>query len=264
MTTLRMLLPCLAALITFSFTACRPQKNLNYFSADKRDSSHMRIWQDYQAKIQPGDRLTIAVTALNPESARPYSITSTNTSPGVASGQSSAGITVEPNGSILYPQLGWIKAAGLTTYALRDTLLKRLRNYVTDPIVTVDFANYKVTVLGEVNKQGPIMEPDGNLTILEALGQAGDVTLSAQRDSIIVIREVDGKREFGYINLLSNEMFKSHYFLLHQNDIVIVPMNKSKVSQISEQGSFLQRSLTIVSILTSITTLGWLILNITN
>jgi polysaccharide biosynthesis/export protein len=249
-------------LLIISFAACKTQKaNLNYFSADRRDSSYNRIWQDYEAKIQPGDKLAINVTALNPESARPYSL-SAGSSSGTGMGGQTPGITVDPNGSILYPQLGFIKAAGLTKGELRDTLLNRLKIYLTDPVVTVDFVNFKITVLGEVGKQGPISVPDGSITLLEALGAAGDITMTGMRDSVIVIRESGDKREFGYVNLLSNTAFKSPYFALRQNDVVYVPMNERKVKTENEQ-VFVRNLSIITSVLAVLSTVGLLILNLT-
>jgi len=175
---------------------------------------------------------------------------------------SSVGIVVEPDGRILYPQLGFIKAGGLTRIGLRDTLLNRLKTYLTDPVVAVEFVNFKITVLGEVNKQGLLQEADGNMTILEALGQAGDIAPTGRRDSILIVRETGSKREFGYVNLLSNEAFKSPYFVLQQNDVVYVQMNEKRLKQENEQ--VLVRNLSIsTSILAVISTLGLLILNLT-
>jgi polysaccharide export outer membrane protein len=245
--------------VSLSFVGCYSKKNLNYFSQDKRDSSHNQILQDYEAKIQPGDKLSIFVTALNPTSALPYNL---STGTGTAVLAQNQGISVDSKGYILYPQLGFIKAGGLTKNELRDTLLRRVSLYLTEPVVTVDFLNFKVTVLGEVNKQGPINVTDGKLTLLEALGQAGDIALTGRRDSIIIIRETSGKREFGYINLLSNDIFKSPYFVLQQNDVVYVQMNKIKQGTVSDQ--ITQRNISIaVSITAALSTLGLLIYNIT-
>lgn len=244
------------------FSACRtPRTNLNYFSADKRDSSHARIWQSYEARIQPGDRLSIFVTALNPESAKPYNLLGGSTTGVSVPGSTTQGISVDQQGRILYPQLGFIRAAGLTRNELRDTLLNRLQEYLTDPVVTVDFSNFKVTILGEVGQQGPIQVADGTITILEALGQAGDIPLSGRRDSVLVIRENAGKREFGYINLLSNESFKSPYFSLQQNDVVYVPMNERKIKLEQEQ-NFVRNLSIATSIIAVISTVGLLIVNL--
>jgi polysaccharide biosynthesis/export protein len=243
--------------VTVLFTACKTQKaNLNYFSADRRDSSYNRIWQDYEAKIQPGDKLAINVTALNPESARPY-----NTSSGATTAQVQ-GVSVDQQGNILYPQLGFIKAAGLTKEQLRDTLLNRLSVYLTDPVVTVDILNFKITILGEVTKQGVFTVPEGSITLLQALGEAGDIASTGRRDSVIVIRESGSKREFGYVNLLSNEVFKSPFFALKQNDVIYVPMNERRIKSENEQ-LFMRNLSIITSVLAVISTLGLLILNLT-
>lgn len=236
--------------IMLSFSACKPPKttNINYFSADKRDSSHERVIQQYEARIQPSDRLQITITALNPGSALPYALPAPGT------------LTVDSKGDILYPQLGVIKASGLTRNELRDVLIKKLSVYLTDPVVNVDFSNFKVTVLGQVNRQGPINVADGRLTILEALGQSGDITDYGKRDSVMVIREVSGKREFGNVNLLSNEVFKSPYFTLQQNDIIFVPMVKAK-AMVSEKESKPINFQTISSILGIVSTLAFLFLN---
>jgi polysaccharide biosynthesis/export protein len=237
------------------FSSCGPSKkiNQNYLSADRPDSTHTRIWQSYEAKIQPGDRLSINVTALNPASAQIYNLSGGASAPG-------QGYSVDQKGNILFPQFGFIHVAGYTKDELRDTMIGRLVNYLKDPVVVVEFANMKVTVLGEVGRQGPIVLNDGKINILEALGQAGDITISGRRDSVLVIREEDNKRQFGYVNLLSNEAFKSPYFILQQNDVVVVPMNNRKASQKDEQ-NFAERAFPYLSALTS---LGTLILIISN
>lgn len=251
----------LLSIVIGVFTSCRtPKQNLTYFSVDKRDSSHSRIWQSYDAKIQPNDRLAITVSALNPESAKPYNPSASSSVAGASN--PAVGTSVDQQGRILLPQLGFIKAAGLTRETFRDTLLRRLGNYLTDPVVTVDFVNFKVTVLGEVTRQGPISVPDGRLTILEAIGQAGDVAITGKRDSILVIRENGNKRTFGYINLLSNESFKSEYFILQQNDVVYVPMNEKKIRAENQQ-EMTRRLSVATSIIAVISTLGLLIINLT-
>jgi polysaccharide biosynthesis/export protein len=251
-----------SALMLLILCSCNTQKNLNYFSSDKRDSSHSVIWQKYEAKIQPGDRLQVNVTALNPESAKPYML-SQNTASGATQQNTLPGnITVEPDGRILYPQLGFITAAGLTKRELRDTFLSRLKIYLNDPVVTVDILNMNITVLGEVNKQGPIPLTAESMTILQALGEAGDIASTGKRDSVLVIRETGGKRSFGHVNLLSNEVFKSPYFILQQNDVVYVPMNEKKVKTENEQ-VFIRNLSIVTSVLAVVSTLGLLILNLT-
>jgi polysaccharide biosynthesis/export protein len=152
---------------------------------------------------------------------------------------------------------------GLTKFQVRDTLMNRLKKYLTDPIVIVDFANLKVTVMGEVGQQGPLHLTESRITLLEALGQAGNITTIGRRDSILVIREENNQRRFGYVNLLSNDAFKSDYFMLQQNDIVYVPMVKSKATAKDTEGTFVEKTLPIISALASLTSLIWLIYSIT-
>jgi polysaccharide biosynthesis/export protein len=251
----------LAIFISLLFSACRTQKvqNRNFFSLDNPDSTHTRVWQDYQLRIQKRDRLSITVTALNPSSATIFNFGSGSGTP-----TSAQGYAVDDQGNILFPQLGFIHVEGLTKFQLRDTLMNRLKKYLTDPIVMVDFTNLKVTVMGEVGQQGPQNLMEGRITLLEALGQAGNITPAGRRDSILVIREENNQRKFGYVNLLSNDAFKSDYFMLQQNDIVYVPMVKSRATaRDASEGSFLDRSLPYISVLTSLTSLVWLIYSIT-
>jgi len=197
--------------------------------------------------------LQISVLALNPASVQPYAL-GANGSPGVA--------TVDKDGNILYPQLGYIKTAGLTRNELRTVLLEKLQVYLKDPVVSVEFANFKVTMLGEVKQQGPITVPEGRITILEALGQSGDITETGRRDSILIIREVNGRREFGNVNLLSNEVFKSPYFILQQNDVVYVPMVPQKALVAVKERKGVELS-TIYSVLGILSTLTILIMQVT-
>lgn len=247
-------------LATVLFCACKTQQpNLNYFSQGKADSSH-RIWQSYEPVIQAGDRLSISVSALNPEFAKPYNIETGTGGEGKSTGGS---ILVEPDGRILYPQLGYITAEGLTARVLRDSLLNRLKKYLNDPVVSVQVLNSKVTVLGEVSKQGPVAMEDKRITILEAIGQAGDIQPTGRRDSVMVIREVKGSRTIGYVNLLRTDVFQSPYFVLQQNDVVYVPMNDKRARSESEQ-TFIRNLSVVTSILAVISTLGLLILNLSN
>src|SRR5205085_1697387 len=115
---------------------------------DTPDSSLLNVTQDYQIRIQKRDRLSIMVTALNPASASIYNFTSGGAN------SSAQGYTVDEEGNILFPQLGFIHVEGYTKFQVRDTLLGRLKKYLTDPVVAVEFTNLKVTIMGEVSHQG--------------------------------------------------------------------------------------------------------------
>ena len=222
-----------------------------------------RIVQNSEAMIQAGDRLSIVVNALDPLSAAPYNLGGGGTSAGITTGSANTfGYVVEEDGNILFPQLGKIRVVGKTRKRLIDDLKSRLTKFVNDPVVTVQFINFKVTVLGEVNRQGALTTPEGKMTLIEAIGLAGDLTFYGRRDNVLVIRETEGRREFGRVNLLSKSAFTSPYFVLRQNDVVYVEMTSTKVA-VSDQ--LLMRNVSLAaSIITVLSTLVVLIINISN
>ena len=240
------LLP-LVILIAF-LSSCGPSKNLDYFSYPTYDSSHMFVFESYEVPIKVGDQLSITLTSLKPEYAIPYLV------------PIGKNLTVDEDGYILYPQLGTIKVIGLTRNQLRDLLINKLKVYLIDPVVLVEFANFKITVLGEVGRQGTLDVKDGKINILEAIAQSGDITIYGRKESVVVIREKNGKREFGYVNLLSHNFFTTPYYRLQQNDIIYVrSQNKQDVSE-----QTLARKITFAStILSAVTTITFLILSIT-
>lgn len=242
--------------------SCRAKRNLNYFTLDTRDSSHTLVARDFEPKIQPGDKLSIIVTALDPTAAQPYNIVGSVSSGGSQLSQGVLGYLIDRDGYLVFPQFGPIKAAGLTKTELRDTLIKRLETVLTNPLATIEYLNFRVTVLGEVGKQGVVNVPDGRINLLELLGQAGDITMYGKRNNIMVIREQNGKREFGKVNLLSNEVFKSPYFIMQQNDVVYVEMTDKKLNDTDQ---LVSRNISIITgVVSVLTTLGLLLFNIFN
>jgi polysaccharide export outer membrane protein len=143
------------------------------------------------------------------------------------------GYLVSNGGTIEFPVLGTIKAAGLTKEQLKETITKKLvdQKLLTDPIVTVRFLNFRVTVLGEVNHPGELSVPSEKISLLEAIGLAGDLTIYARRDNVLVIRENEnGDKEIKRIDLNSKELLSSPYYYLRSNDIVYVEPNKARIA----------------------------------
>lgn len=176
-----------------------------------------------ELKIQKNDNLSIQVysASTKPEVDQLYNLpvsTSNN-------GQAIGGFLVDANGNIQYPRLGTIHAEGLTKQQLGDTIREKLTKPVellSNPTVIVRFVNIKITVLGNVGHEGVLSIPGEKLTILEAVGLAGGITDYGKKDKVKIIREADGKREIGYVNLSSDSLFKSPYYNLVQNDILII------------------------------------------
>lgn len=236
----------------FNLNSCKPHNKLNsliYFNQIK-DSLLSTEIQKMESTIQVGDRLAIVVNAFNPESAIPYNLNNNN----------NVGYVVENDGTIQLPQLGKKKVIGLTRKQLIEILTNELLKFVNDPIVTIQFMNYKVTILGEVLSPGTKSIPDGKVNILEAISLAGDLTTYSNRNKILVIREVDGKREFGEVNILSRNIFNSPYYYLHQNDIVYVEPTSRKLEN---DQSFVRNLSITTTIISVVSTLIFLVINIT-
>ena len=185
--------------------------------------------------IGPNDILSIAVTSLNPTATeifnKPNNSFVSSTSVNGLSLQS-PGYLVNDDGNIQFPVLGELKISGLTTNELRIKITDELksRKLLVDPIVIVRQLNFKVSILGEVARPTVVNVPSEKISLLEALGLAGDITIYGKKDNVMIIREEDGVKKIKRINLNSSEVFSSDYYYLKSNDIVYVEANKAKVA----------------------------------
>jgi polysaccharide export outer membrane protein len=223
----------IAVSIIFLLTSCIDTKKATYFNGLK-DAGHFNNTTLPQTYIQPNDILDITVSSLNPEATTIFN-------PAPSSNNEKAGYLVEANGTILFPVLGSIKAAGSTKEQLKADIAQRLtdKKLLMDPIVTVRFQNFRVTVLGEVKNPAVIPVPSEKISLLEAIGLAGDLTIYAKRDNVLIIRENSGEKITKRINLNSDELFTSPYYYLKSNDIVYVEPNKSRVASASRTQQWL-------------------------
>ncbi|MDO9137013.1 MAG: polysaccharide biosynthesis/export family protein, partial [Lutibacter sp.] len=137
---------------------------------------------------------------------------------------------VNSDGDINFPVLGKIKVEGFTIKEITSHLTEALAVYIKNPIVNIRLTNFKVTVLGEVQKPGTYPVPNERISILEAIGLAGDLTIQGKRKNMVLIREQNGKRTFIDIDLTNKEILNSPYFYLAQNDVLIVEPNKTKIN----------------------------------
>jgi polysaccharide export outer membrane protein len=235
--------------ITFCLSSCIQQKQIAYFQKVANGSDTISVARAYIPKIQSGDILGIYIGSLNPVASsffNPYSAAPINSDNSSTNGvqslpgngisptltQSSApGFLVDANGTIEYPIIGVIKVAGLTTIEAKDLIKSKLKDYLKEPTVNVRFLNYKISVIGEVNRPSVYVIPNEQVTLLEALSMAGDMTIFGKRDNVLVIRDNNGKKEFGRINLNSREVYNSPYYYLHANDVVYVEPNEGRIAQ---------------------------------
>lgn len=213
-----------------SLSSCSPKHNLPYFTDIITESEGVLPEKDFMPVIKPDDELVITVTASNPEATALYSIPFTNPASRdeLVKTISPRTLTyiVDTKGDIDFPILGKIHAAGLTTEQLQSELTKLISKDVTDPIVRVSLANFRITVAGEVKDPTTINVSRNRISLLDALAEAGDLTEYGDRTNVLVIREIDGQRKYAHLNLNSSEVLNSPYYYLQQNDYVYVAPNK--------------------------------------
>ena len=231
----RLLVPVILALLVSS---CASQKRAWYLQ-DANPFTPEQIAESGQIRIKPLDRLTVVVNSKDPELAQmfnlpmvSYQIANSNT--GYAGGQNRVlGYLVDKEGYIDFPQLGVIKVQGMTRTELTKYIKKQLieKGLMKDPIVTIQFLNFKVSVLGEVNRPGTFEITSDRITLLDALSLAGDLTVYGQRENVKVIREENGERVVASLDLRNKDLLSSPYYYLQQNDVVYVEPNKVKAGQ---------------------------------
>lgn len=217
--------------------SCGSYKNIPYFQ-DKVINNPEAIDRHAGIVIQPKDMLSIVVSSRTPELTPMFNlpIVSYNAGSEMVSSGSSQRImcySVDNDGFIDFPVLGKIKVAGKTRWECADTIKKELldRKYLDDAVVTVEFTNFKVSVLGEVSSPGTYTIEGDKVTILQALSLARDLTIFGKRENVSVIREQNGKRVIYEVDLTSTDLFNSPAYYLQQNDIVYVEPSKIKQRQ---------------------------------
>ncbi len=186
----------------------------------------------YDAKIMPKDLLSIGVFTINPEASAPFNITGQQGTGGTTTSTTQSRYLVANDGFITFPIIGKVYVSGLTKTECEDLLKSKIQPYLArteNPVVTVKMASYHVTVIGEVGKAGVIPVATEKINIIEALAQAGDLTLYGKRDNIMLIREdATGEKHSIRLNLNDANIINSPYYYLQQNDIIYVETNKAK------------------------------------
>ncbi len=204
--------------ISAFFSSCSTPKDIAYFQ-DFNTGKSIVVQNPVEIKFKADDEITISVSTQDAELDMRYSL-----------GQGVSKYTIDSEGCIRFPKLGKIHVAGLNRQELQETIREALieKEFVTDPIVTVDYSNLYVIVLGDVGK-GRVQIDRDKFTILDALGMLGDLNITGQRTNVKVIRENYGKKTAYEVNLCSAEdLYASPVYYLQQNDVVYVEMNKKE------------------------------------
>ena len=256
----RSILFVLLSVGVLAFTSCSTQKRLSYFSSmgNQNDSAAVYNSHIHEARIVAGDMLIITVSGLDPLAVAPFNQPVVSYSaPGsdqLYNTPSLQSYLVDVNGNISFPVLGEIKLSGLTKSEAISLIKDRLAQYLKDPIVTIKFLNYKITVLGEVARPGQYTINNERVTILDALGMAGDMTPYGKRNTVLVTRENNGKLEFARLNLNSDDVFNSPYYFLQQNDVVYVEPNNVRAIASQNLSLYLSMITTLASLATVLVT----------
>ena len=240
---------CILFILTSFLFSCTTTKNIPYFE-DLTDTSKIytqNIKETYQVVLQPDDLIAITISSNNPEATAIFNMggsliqppqvsstipaTTTITTP--ANNSNANSYLLDRQGIIDFPVLGKIKAQGLTISQLEDSLKIQLDKYLQEPVVNIRLLNYKITVLGEVTRPATYTIPSERITVIDAIGMAGDLTIYGKRENVLLVREENGERKFVRLNLNSSNIFQSAYYYLKQNDIVYVEPNKAKVTSLN-------------------------------
>ncbi|WP_299708099.1 polysaccharide biosynthesis/export family protein [uncultured Pontibacter sp.] len=239
------------------FVSCT-HRNLAYFSDLQEAADYSENIQNSSVvKIQPDDLLSISVTSPSPEANALFNrgesvsmgtISNYNISSGTTNNLYREGYLVDENGFVNFPVLGKVQLTGLTRNEAIEKFTKDLQPHLKDPIINIRFLNYKITVVGEVNRPATFTVPTQKINILEALGMAGDMTAFGKRENVLVIREEGGVRKMTRLNLNNKNVLNSPYFYLQQNDVVYVEPDKMKQVQASTN----TRTISIIASVTSL------------
>ncbi|RKO68680.1 sugar transporter [Sphingobacterium puteale] len=244
-------LVCVAIMLTI-FSSCGSRKNMVYLQPDSTliDTQY----EQYIPRIQPNDILTIVVTAADPKVTAPFNPVSTMTTGSMTQQVDMAlrpTYTVSNEGDIILPMLGKLHVANLTRVEAIEKIRSELSQYIKDPGVNMNFNNFRVSVLGEVARPGSFILPTERVTVLEALGLAGDMTIRGVRSNVMLIREKDGKKSTHRLDLTKQNTLNSPYYYLAQNDVIYVEPNKSQINN-SKLGANSNIIISIASLLITV------------
>jgi len=230
-------------LISIIITSCASKKDLYYL----QDFDQISTNNDFKfLSIQPGDILDIQIKALNPESVLVFQRQSALIpQQGQLQNRVIDGYLVADDGTISLPLIGSISTANKSTKTLATDLQDALRPYIKDPTVNIRILNFRISVLGEVNNPGTFTVLEERISILQALGLAGDLTINGNRNNIILVRTANGETENYNIDLTKSEFMQSSFYNLKQNDIIYVQPNTARVKSSGLVGN----TSTLVSIL---------------
>lgn len=233
---MRILFPkvILIAFVLHFFSSCTSSSKITYLQDVYSNKAVIEKSQDYEPKLQADDLLSIVVSADNPENTIPFNLPQIQGSLDVNSTQNNIKTyLIDAHGEIDFPVIGKIKLAGLARSEANKKMVSLVSDYIKNPGINLHILNFKVSVLGEVNRPGSISINSERITLLEALSKAGDLTIYGKRNNILVIREIGGLKTYANIDITKSDFINSPFYYLAQNDVVLVHPNKTKINAAS-------------------------------
>lgn len=210
-------------------SSCASRKDLVYLQDASNFETQVNT-NTFVTKFKIDDLVSIYVSSLNPEASAPFNLSRGGMEGGASIGQEAVDYLVDQAGEIDFPVIGKLKILGLSPDELRLLLRDKLSDFLKDPIINIRLRNFTVTILGEVNAPGTYPVAGEQINILEALGLAGDLSITGVRENVLVIRDFNGTKVYTRINLLSKNMMKSPVFYLTQNDVIYVEPNQRGIN----------------------------------
>ena len=257
----------LPLVIAIMLSSCASTERITYFQDVRPGEQITQGITPVTVKVQPEDKISIIVNSKDPLLADLFNLTivsrqlGTKNSGSGSSSQGISGYTVRQDGTIDFPVLGSVYVAGMTREEIAAHIKSELisQNLIKDPVVTVEFMNLTVSVLGEVANPGRYSIDKDYITLLEALSMAGDMTIFGKRDKVLVLREVEGQQRVYGVDLRSAEqLYNSPVYYLQQDDVVYVEPNSMRARQSTVNGNNVLSAtfwMSLVSLITTVTVL---------
>ncbi|MEZ4796618.1 MAG: polysaccharide biosynthesis/export family protein [Flavobacteriaceae bacterium] len=242
-------------LLIIVLNSCATSKEIVYFQ-DEPLTDETKFVNSYEIKFKPADMLTIDISAQDPEAVAPFLLTPVAQNFGntldLNRNLRVQTYLIDVNGNIEFPVLGTLKLQGLSRVEATEMLKSKLSEYIKDPIVNVRLINFTITVLGEVNAPGTFTVQNERISLSDALGLAGDLTIYGKRDNVLLIREIDGQKRYAKFDLNSVNVLNSPNYYLTQNDVIYVEPNNARV----RQSSYNQNNGIIISAVATLATIA--------
>ena len=253
-------------LMLLTAVSCGTPKEITYFQDLKPGQTQLAITDPVEIRVRPKDKLSILVNAPDPKLSNMFNLPIISQQVGQEStygtSRGISGYTVDSEGNISFPVLGKVRVDGMTREQIAEYLTTQLKEQelIKDPVVTVEFMNLFVSVMGEVNHAGRIKIDRDNFTILDALSEAGDLTIFGKRERVLVLRQENGKQHVYGVNLCdARQIYSSPVYYLQQNDVVYVEPNDTKSRQSTVNGNTVRSTSFYISLASLITSIAVLI-----